>query len=122
MSKTSKINIASFMISCLAAVFFFVMFMLLAKNIGSVTIPAELFGYSRESGTLIFFGESFQLPAHFINSVIDYPVRASEFTLSFLPETVRLGVVRVLSVLWESFSVLWELICGAVLEFLRIGV
>lgn len=110
------------MISCIAALFFFVMFMLLARNIGSVTVPAELFGYSRESGTLLFFGESFQLPAKFINSVLDYPAKCAEFTLSLLPQTARFLIVRLFSVLWESFSVLFGLLCEAILEFLRIGV
>lgn len=110
------------MISCLAAVFFFVMFMLLARNIGSVTVPAELFGYSRESGTLLFFGESFLLPAGIVNSVLDFPAKSANFTLSLLPETARFFITEFFSVLWGSFSVLFGLLCEVILDFLRIGV
>ncbi len=110
------------MISCLAAMIFFILLLLLAKNIGGVSVPEQLFAYDRVSGDLQFFGETLYLPNDIVNAVIDYPKKSALFTLELLPKTASTALQRLFSVFAESLSALFELFAGALLEFLRLGV
>lgn len=120
-SKRRASGAASFLISCLAAIFAFCAAMLVARNIGSITDGSALLGYSANSGILNFFGEPIELPKNAVNALLSYPAASARFTLGLFPETVQTLLSGVGTMLWDSFCSLGGFLANAFVDFLKLG-
>ena len=119
--KNRASGAVSFLISCLAAIFAFSVAIMIAQNIGEITGGDTLLGYSRDSGILNFFGEPIELPKNAVNALLGFPAASAEFTMGFLPQTLRDMLSGATGMLWESFCALGSFLLDALVDFLRLG-
>lgn len=107
-SKTKKASsqYTNFIISCLISVIAFVFIALFARGlsgIGNMASLENLFNYSKDTQTLMLFGESIPV-SDFTLKLFSLPRASVDFTLKYFPPMMRDFIYTFAQAFYEAFE------------------
>ena len=103
---------------------FLSLFILCAAGVlssGSDSLFGDAVYFSHDGDVLSFFGETLYISESSVKSILDYPGEAVDFTMSFLPVSLRGYVDTVLQNVSKDASEFFGFIGDCTEEFLRLG-
>lgn len=112
-------GIGSFLIFCCLA-----LFVLCAAGLvtsGSDSLGGDAVYFSHDGDVLSFFGETLYISEDSVKSVLDYPGKALDFSMSFLPASLYGYVKPIFEKVSDDAAVFFGFVGDCMQEFLRLG-
>ena len=112
-------GIGSFLGFCFLSLF--ILYAAGAISSGSDSLGGDAVYFSHDGDVLSFFGETLYISESSVRSILEYPGKAVDFTMSFLPVSLRGYMDTALQNVAKDASAFFEFIGRCAKEFLRLG-